>query len=79
MIDRNYSDGVIYGVLVGIISAVIVLLISLFGLSEPYAAGVVGAGFVAIITVLIFAVVIGGIMGIIGGIIGVTIKKQVLD
>ena len=43
-----------------IVAAIIVLLISLFGLSATYAASVVAAGLMAIITVLIFAVIVGG-------------------
>ena len=40
-VDKNYTNGAIHGVLVGIVAAIIVLLISLFGLSAIYAASVV--------------------------------------
>jgi hypothetical protein len=63
-------------VLVGVVAAIIVLILSLLGLGTLYAADVVAAGLVAIITVLIFAIIIGGIMGTIGGIIGVLIKGK---
>ena len=51
-------------------------LLILFGLGASYAAGVVAVGLIAIITVLIFAIIVGGIMGTIGGIIGVLIKGK---
>jgi hypothetical protein len=53
-----------------------VIILSLLGLGTLYVANVVVAGFVAIITVLIFAIIIGGLMGTIGGIIGVLIKGK---
>jgi hypothetical protein len=59
-------------VLVGVVAAIIVLILSLLALGTLYAANVL----VAIITVLIFAIIIGGIMGTICGIIGVLIKGK---
>jgi hypothetical protein len=77
VVDGNYKNGAIYGMLIGAVAALIVLILSLIGLGVPYATNVVAAGLMAIITVLIFALVIGAVSGALGGIIGVFIKLRI--
>ena len=75
-VNGDYMNGAIHGVIVGAVSAVIVLILSLIGLSALFADVAVVSGLVAIVTVLIFAIIIGGIIGAIGGIIGGLIKSK---
>lgn len=76
LVGGNYKDGAINGVIVGVISSLVVLILSLFGLSVVYTMKLFLAGWVELVTVMILAIIIGAVTGTIGGIIGILIKNR---
>ena len=76
LVGGNYKNGVIHGVIVGFVSAAVVLVLGLLGLSVMYTTNLFLAGWIALTSILILAIVIGGITGTLGGIIGILIKNR---
>jgi len=77
MVGGDYKNGAIHGVIVGLVAAVVVLILSLFGLSVVYTNNLFLAGWIALTSILILAIVIGGITGAFGGIIGILLKNRI--